>query len=148
MKQRIRRLIIYSAVLLLVGVAYAVFYTRTGIGIPCPLRFLTGLKCPGCGVTRMCISLLRGNFSAAWQYNPVLLCLLPLFLFLGIQSIISYLKSGRVAFSRRVNFLIYCMIAVLLIFFLVRNITEHHFAALPEHFLRFFACIFEKGGDC
>lgn len=137
MKQRIRRLIICSAVLLIVGVAYAVFYTRTGIGIPCPLRFLTGLKCPGCGVTRMCVSLLRGDFSAAWSYNPVILCLLPFFVFLGIQSIISYLKTGRVTFSRTVNRLIYGMIAVLLVFFIVRNITEHHFSNLLEHFRRF-----------
>ncbi len=38
--------------------------------MPCPLLKLTGLPCPGCGMTRSCLALLRGNWAAAWRFNP------------------------------------------------------------------------------
>ena len=38
--------------------------------IPCPFRLATDLECPGCGMTRSCLSLVRGDFAAAWHLNP------------------------------------------------------------------------------
>jgi len=37
---------------------------------PCPFRQLTGLPCPGCGMTRACLAMLRGNWAAVWKFNP------------------------------------------------------------------------------
>jgi hypothetical protein len=36
----------------------------------CMMRRMTGLGCPGCGMTRCFISLARGDVAAAWSYNP------------------------------------------------------------------------------
>ncbi|HPK00502.1 MAG TPA: DUF2752 domain-containing protein, partial [Candidatus Hydrogenedentes bacterium] len=36
----------------------------------CWFRFLTGLPCPGCGLTRSVFAIGGGNFAAAWQSNP------------------------------------------------------------------------------
>lgn len=36
-----------------------------GFSLPCPVYALTGLYCPGCGVTRMLLALLRLDFAAA-----------------------------------------------------------------------------------
>lgn len=36
----------------------------------CTLRRLTGLSCPGCGLTRCFIALAHGNVTAAWSFNP------------------------------------------------------------------------------
>ena len=36
----------------------------------CTLRRLTGLSCPGCGLTRCFIALAHGDLAAAWQLNP------------------------------------------------------------------------------
>lgn len=36
----------------------------------CPFFFLTGLYCPGCGMTRGGISLLQGDFAMAFSYHP------------------------------------------------------------------------------
>ena len=36
----------------------------------CTFRRLTGLDCPGCGLTRSFISLAHGQWRAAWGYNP------------------------------------------------------------------------------
>lgn len=55
------------------GLGLAVCYSVFDIGVPCPIRTLTGFDCPGCGATRMASALLHGDLGAALQYNaPVL----------------------------------------------------------------------------
>ena len=44
---------------------------------PCPVRYLTGWYCPGCGTLRALHQLLEGNFRAAWDMNPLTILLLP-----------------------------------------------------------------------
>jgi hypothetical protein len=36
----------------------------------CLLRGLTGLPCPGCGITTSLLALARGDMAAAWTANP------------------------------------------------------------------------------
>ena len=43
-------------------------YDLTDIG--CPIRKLTGVPCPTCGMTRAMLSLLRFDFRAYITYNP------------------------------------------------------------------------------
>lgn len=40
-------------------------------GITCPIRFLTGISCPGCGMTRAWFSLLKMDLSGAFHYHPL-----------------------------------------------------------------------------
>jgi len=40
------------------------------IGPPCPLRTVTGVPCPFCGMTRGVTALVHGQLSAAFSYNP------------------------------------------------------------------------------
>jgi Protein of unknown function (DUF2752) len=55
------------------GLGLAGIYSLFGVGVPCPVRTLTGLDCPGCGATRMASALLHGDLGAALHYNaPVL----------------------------------------------------------------------------
>lgn len=42
------------------------------IAPPCPFRSLTGLDCPGCGMTRGLHSLLRGDLVGAVDHNVLL----------------------------------------------------------------------------
>ncbi|MGW6449074.1 DUF2752 domain-containing protein [Lentzea sp. NPDC055074] len=45
----------------------------------CPFHWLTGLNCPGCGVTRMLHALLHGDVVGAFHFNAALFLLgLPL----------------------------------------------------------------------
>lgn len=49
--------------------AAVVFLYLTDIG--CPLRFLTGICCAGCGMTRALLQVLQGHFAEAFHYHPL-----------------------------------------------------------------------------
>ena len=49
------------------------------VGIGCPIRFVTGVSCPGCGMTRAYLALFRGDISGAFGFHP-LFCLPPVML--------------------------------------------------------------------
>ena len=40
-------------------------------GIGCPIRFATGISCPGCGMSRACMSVLKLDFAKAFYYHPL-----------------------------------------------------------------------------
>ena len=122
MKQRLYKTIFLCAALLAGGCAYALFVQFTDWGIPCLFHTLTGLQCPGCGVSRMLLSLLQLDFAAAWHYHPLLLCLLPAGLFLGAQAAVSYVRLGCVPQRRWRTVCIWSMIVLLLIFGIIRNL--------------------------
>ncbi|MBP3201601.1 MAG: DUF2752 domain-containing protein [Lachnospiraceae bacterium] len=43
--------------------------------IGCPTRYLTGICCPGCGMTRATIHLLKGDINGAIHYHPLVFTL-------------------------------------------------------------------------
>ena len=52
------------------GLLYFAFACRGVDLMPCPLLKVTGLPCPGCGMTRSCLAMLRGNWADVWRLNP------------------------------------------------------------------------------
>ncbi len=52
----------------------------------CSLHQLTGLQCPGCGSLRALHQLTHGNIAAAWRFNPLLVAVLPMGLWLGLRE--------------------------------------------------------------
>ena len=71
-KNRVRKIIYRDSIILLAGILYAVFVRLTGLAVPCIFRTLTGWQCPGCGITRACLSLLKGEIRTSFSYNPFL----------------------------------------------------------------------------
>lgn len=39
--------------------------------VGCPIRYLTGIPCLGCGMTRACLCLLHFDFGKAFYYHPL-----------------------------------------------------------------------------
>ena len=120
--RRLRRVLAGGGVLLAAGLGYALWVGFTGLALPCPFRAATGLLCPGCGVTRLCLALLRGNFPAAWSANPVLLLLLPVLAALAVRIAVRYVREGRTAGPRWENVLCWILAALLVIWGVVRNL--------------------------
>ena len=52
------------AVVVMYFVMHALF------GAFCPSVIVTGFPCPGCGMTRAVLYLLKGQFSRSWALNP------------------------------------------------------------------------------
>ena len=92
MKKRVLKL---SSILFLIGVVtiiYSVLF-KFGIVIPCVFYELTGLYCPGCGVTRMIFSLLKLDFYQAFRYNILVFLFIPFILVCVIDFIIKKLNN-------------------------------------------------------
>lgn len=123
MKKRAIKVTVFSGVLLLCGVLYGLFCMATGVAIPCLFHQITGLSCPGCGVTRMCINILKGNITEAVKCNPALFfCLFPLaYVFIG--GMVQYVKTGKTRLRKRQEALLYVVAAVLLLHGVLRNLS-------------------------
>ena len=121
-KARRHKLIAWAGLILGIGLAYALFVRLTGLALPCPFHLVTGLLCPGCGVTRMSLALLRLDFAAAWQANPALLLLLPVLAGLLGQVALRYVKTGQARLSPGQNTLVWAMVLALLLYGIGRNL--------------------------
>lgn len=121
---RRRQLLRLCLALSLGGLAYGLACRYLGWGLPCPIYALTGWQCPGCGVSRMALCLMRLDFAGAWAANPVILCLLPLGAAVAAKLARQYVKTG----SRRLTgwplAATWGMVAVLVGFGVVRNLPR------------------------
>ena len=124
MKKRLLKLLTICAVCLVAGCAYAAFAGLTGWAIPCIFHKITGLLCPGCGVSRMCLALLRLNFADAWQYNPMLMLLLLPGAVLAGSLAKQYVTAGNIALRKWQERLLWCFTALLVLFGILRNFTQ------------------------
>lgn len=93
-KTRLFRVLRILGLLLVLGLGYALILRWMGRGLRCPFHTLTGLLCPGCGVSRMCLALLAGDWAGAWRANPALLLLTPVIaVLLGLRTV-RYVRGG------------------------------------------------------
>lgn len=52
--------------------AVVVLYTAMeSIGITCPIKFVTGISCAGCGMSRAWIAFLQLDMAKAFEYHPL-----------------------------------------------------------------------------
>ena len=76
------------------------------LGVTCPIRFLTGVSCAGCGMSRAWLSLLKLDFAAAFAYHPLFWLPLP--------------AAGVILLRRRMPERVYCwVIGVVCALFLI-----------------------------
>lgn len=129
MKKRLRKSLLIAGIVLAAGLGYYAFIKLTGLGIPCLYNLTTGLHCPGCGVSRMCIALLQLDFATAFQSNAYLMVILPVLSVLGAIKWVQYLKNGRTVTYRWETPLYAVLLAGALIFGLLRNLPAFSFLA-------------------
>ena len=71
------------------AVAYQAALGGEGLWLPCPLRTLTGIPCPLCGMTTAATGLASGDLGAALAANPFVLVLA------GFTLVMAVLMAAR-----------------------------------------------------
>ncbi len=121
MKDRASKVIKQIVIILALGFGYAMVCTFTDLGIPCIFNKLTGLKCPGCGVTRMCLAIMKFDFEKAFLYNRVLFCLIPICAYFICINMYRYIKTGDIRLNKLENIVLYIVCGLLIAWGIVRN---------------------------
>lgn len=112
-KYSMKKIIITIGVIL-VGFLYYIEIKTLGFAIPCYFYKLTGLKCPGCGVTGVALSVLRGDLKSTFQCNLGLMLLSPIIVPLFATCWYRWItnRSNNIKIINRIS--IFCVIFLLL----------------------------------
>lgn len=102
------------------SIIYLVYYGLTGSFLPCLINKITHLYCPGCGVTRMLLSILNLNFYQAFRYNPYLFILLIITIIYQIIKLITNRFSTKEL--RLNNYILITLLILTIGFGILRNI--------------------------
>ncbi|MDR2985657.1 MAG: DUF2752 domain-containing protein [Nocardiopsaceae bacterium] len=96
------RITMFSAGAAAIGAVYPTIMAHTGgQGIPCPLRAITGVPCPFCGLTTATVALAHGQWSTAAGISP-LACLVALMV-AGTVPLLAARLAGVVSPPRQVS---------------------------------------------
>ena len=111
------------------GIIAVVFFfdPATHVFYPvCQFHRLTGLNCPGCGMTRALYALLHGHFSAALRDNALFVLTLGTLVLRGVWYLWNkfYEKSTGEIFPAK---FLWPLLAVALVFAILRNLPGFTF---------------------
>ena len=104
-KRRLNRIEVITSVAAVV-VLYVILES---FGVTCPIKYITGISCAGCGMSRAWISLLHFNIHDAFMYHP-------LFFLPPVVVIVMLLKSKiNIKIYKIIIFTIIIMFAIVYI---------------------------------
>lgn len=91
----------------------------------CPVRLVTGLPCPGCGLTRSWTAAAHGQFSDAFAYNvfgPI--SLLATIIFVGLVGVLLVRRRPVTGMTRIVTHPIFWVVVALWIGYGVARVVD------------------------
>lgn len=94
-KQRARTVLQELVVIIILGFIYLIGFFVSGRGIPCLFHKLTGLKCPGCGMTHAIAQLWAGQIRKAWEFNALCISVLPFICFYMFYRAVCYVNNDE-----------------------------------------------------
>ena len=99
----------------------------------CPMHRILGLLCPGCGTLRAMHSLLHGDVIQALAFNSLFVLLCPWLALWSLNHAACALSGMRLVPVRVTSWLGWTVLAVVLVFAVLRNIPVDAFAYLAPH---------------
>jgi hypothetical protein len=102
-------------ILLLLGGIYYAVVEQFGVGFVCPVYFILHLYCPGCGVTRLIMHLLHGEFYLSFRSNMAVYIL-------TLPTCIGYFMEHKFNQRKAATIVYAAVLVLLLIFGVLRNI--------------------------
>ena len=101
------------------GIACLVWLRLGGPSLPCVFFKLTGLKCPGCGITRMILALSKLDLKTAVRANAFLTVTLPYLASLLSYNAYKWIRNEKAGAKADAAAVLYC--ACLILFGVFRN---------------------------
>jgi hypothetical protein len=78
-----------------VAAIFAAAVVAVALRVPlCPIAIITHHPCPGCGLTRAALALMRGDVSAALHFHPLGPIVVPLIGAGLAYNVVRYLRTG------------------------------------------------------
>ena len=120
---------------LVAAIVLAVLYQRGPDGVAwfpaCSFHRLTGLHCPGCGMTRAVHATLHGRIGEAFRFNPLGMILVPvLLIWLGLR-IPGWIRGAPPEpGAKPAAILGWWALGLVLVFWVARNIPVWPFVSL------------------
>ena len=121
MKKRLLKIFIFILVL----ISYLIIGKKFNIYLRCPIHEIFHVYCPGCGLTRMLLSMLKLDFYQAFRYNPVVCIMTPFIILLYIEKVYSEYKNKKSIVKKIPNWVWYIILVLMLIYGVLRNIIPY-----------------------
>lgn len=131
MKKYLQPLIPFS----IAAVIYLIFHL---VGIGCPIKFISGVSCPGCGMSRAWLWVLLLDFETAFYFHP-------LFWAVPIFPVLFILNSAGKLSQKKYDLCLTIVGALFIIVWLVRMFAGGDIVVFaPEEgiFVRIFRTLF------
>ena len=115
------------------GAAFVAGYfdpSTAGFFPVCPLFALTGLACPGCGMTRGLHALLHGDVLTALDYNLILPGILFFFGYLFVSLILIAVRGRGLNFKIFTPLVLWGFFGFAFVFTILRNLPYYPFNIL------------------
>ncbi|MCI8486358.1 MAG: DUF2752 domain-containing protein [Clostridia bacterium] len=117
-------IVISLFIIALIGIILVKVYNpeEKSFFIPCMLYKLTGIKCPGCGMTRSVHYLVNGNIKQAIWYNLMLIPLIVLVIY-SLYRYILFLVKNEPIINKLLENLLKVFLVIIVLFGVTRNFT-------------------------
>lgn len=128
----------YIPILLLIAYALITHFLHI---CNCPIKLIIGFPCPGCGMTRACISILKLDFISAFNYNP-LVFVFPFIMWIIIfneRPIINKLYNSKILWISLLILVI--LVYVLRFIYVYPDIPMDYY---PNNLFSFIVSLFKK----
>lgn len=115
------------------GVIFAVAYfnpVTAGFFPQCPFRQLTGLNCPGCGLTRGFHALFHGDILSALHFNALLPLYAALLGYLFLSLLLVVWRGRGLSFKLLPPAALYGFLVLAFVFTVIRNLPFYPFNLL------------------
>lgn len=129
----IERLLAAGGVAGCVAGAAAVWYfdpTTAGFFPVCPLYSMTGLACPGCGLTRAFHALFHGDILTALDYNALIPVFAAFLGYLFLSMLLVAVRGRGLTMGKMNGPLLWTVFGLLLVFGVLRNLPFYPFSVL------------------
>lgn len=115
-----------------VGSFFVWYYNPSNVNFfpVCPLYSLTGIACPGCGLTRAFHALFHGDVLTALDYNALLPFFTLIFGYLLISMFLVAVKGRGLSFKIFRPKMLWSFFAIAIVFAVVRNLPVYPFSVL------------------